>query len=55
MNDNLQKLDGVIRCLDLISVQGRQEIRALDAAYRLLEDVMSDLATAPKEVSQASE
>lgn len=55
MNDNLQKLDGVIRCLDLISVQGRQEIRALDAAYRLLEDVMNNLATPSKEVAQASE
>lgn len=55
MNDNLQKLDGVIRCLDLISVQGRQEIRALDAAYRLLEDVMNNLATAPQATAQAAE
>lgn len=52
MDQNTQNLEGALRCLDLISCRGRQEVKALSAAFQLIEATLVDLAEKQKEPLQ---
>ena len=44
MDQNQQNLDSAMRCMDLISCRGRQEVKAMAAAFQLIEATLADLA-----------
>ena len=43
MEQNKQNLDSALRCMDLIACRGRQEVKAMAAAYQLIEATLADL------------
>lgn len=43
MDQNKQNLEGALRCLDLVTCRGRQEVKAMAAAYQLIEATLENL------------
>lgn len=43
MEQNKQNLEGALRCLDLVACRGRQEVKAMAAAFQLIEATLVDL------------
>lgn len=43
MDQNQQNLDSALRCMDLIACRGRQEVKAMAAAFQLIEATLADL------------
>lgn len=43
MDQNQQNLDSALRCLDLVTCHGRQEVKAMAAAFQLIEATLANL------------
>ena len=47
MDQNQQNLDSAMRCMDLIACRGRQEVKAMAAAFQLIEATQEPLKPIP--------
>ena len=51
MDQNQQNLDSEMRCMELIACRGRQEVKAMAAAFQLIEATLADITEKQKDAT----
>ena len=51
MNQNQQNLESAMRSMDLIACRGPQEVKAMAAAFQLIEATLADITEKQKDAT----